>query len=103
MKIIWTEFAIQNLKGIFEYYNTNANKTIAHKIRIKILQSTHQLKTNPESGTIENNLASLKQNHRYIVLQNYKVIYRTNNNQIIIKDVFYIRQYPTKMLNVQRK
>lgn len=31
MKIIWTDFAIQNLKDIFDYYSKNANKKVAHK------------------------------------------------------------------------
>jgi toxin ParE1/3/4 len=32
MKIIWTDFAIENLKSIFEYYAIKANRKVAHKI-----------------------------------------------------------------------
>jgi plasmid stabilization system protein ParE len=67
MKIIWTAFAIDNLKDIFDYYSTKANRNLAHKIRKQILKSTDQLKENPESGQIEFNLDKLKQNHRYLV------------------------------------
>ena len=35
-KIIWTDFAIENLKDIFDYYSVKANKKIAHKIRKSI-------------------------------------------------------------------
>jgi plasmid stabilization system protein ParE len=71
MKIIWTDFAIESLKGIFDYYSVNANLKIAHKIRRQILSSTNQLKSNPESGQIEFYLESLKLNHWYVIMGNY--------------------------------
>jgi plasmid stabilization system protein ParE len=67
MIIIWTDFKIKNLKDIFDYYNTEVNKKIAHKIRREILQSTNQLKNNSKSGQIKFNLEKLEQNHRYLV------------------------------------
>lgn len=57
MKIIWTDFAIENLKEVFKYYSEEASKKVAHKI---------------------------------------KIIYRFNQNQIIINDVFDTRQDPLK-------
>ncbi|AFU67830.1 plasmid stabilization system family protein [Psychroflexus torquis ATCC 700755] len=103
MIIIWTDFAIKNLKDIFDYYSTEINKKIAHKIRREILQSTNQLKNNSELGQIEFNLEKLEQNHRYLVCGNYKVIYRVFENQVIINDVFDTRQDPEKMNDEKRK
>jgi plasmid stabilization system protein ParE len=103
MKIIWTDFAIANLKDIFDYYLENANEKVAHKIRKRILNSTNQLKINPEIGQIEINLESLKKNHRYLVSDNYKIIYRVFENQVIINDVFDTRQNPVKMNDENRK
>lgn len=103
MKIFWTDFAIENLKAIFDYYAIKANKKLAHKIRKQILKSTNQIKENPESGQIEFNLKRLKQNHRYLVRGNYKVIYKVFENQIIINDVFDTRQNPVKMNDENRK
>ncbi|WP_108116833.1 type II toxin-antitoxin system RelE/ParE family toxin [Kordia periserrulae] len=97
MKIIWTDFAIKNLKDIFDYYSNKVSKKIALKIRSQILNSTYQLLNNPESGQLESNLVKLKQNHRYLVSGNYKIIYRVSHNQIIINDVFDTRQNPSKM------
>ena len=97
MKIFWTDFAIKNLKNIFDYYTEKVSKKIAHKIRKQILATTKQLLDNPESGQLEFNLEKLKQNHRYLVCGNYKIIYRVNYNQIIINDVFDTRQNPVKM------
>ena len=103
MKIIWTDFAIENLQDIFEYYSAKANKNIAHKIRKRILKSTKQQKTNPESGQIELNLEKLNQNHRCLISGNYKIIYRVFESQIIINDVFDTRQNPSKMNDETRK
>ena len=97
MRIIWTDFAIENLKGIFDYYSDKASKPIAHKIRKQILSSTKQLLDNPKSGQLEFNLEKIKQNHRYLVSGNYKIIYRIDDNRIIINDVFDTRQNPQKI------
>lgn len=97
MKIIWTDFAIQNLKDIFDYYAKNANKKVAHKIRKQILASTKQLIQNPESGQTELNLEKLNQKYRYLVVGNYKVIYKFVQDEIRIVDIFDTRQNPLKI------
>ena len=102
MKIVWTDFAVENLKDIFDYYSNKASKRTAHEIRKQILNSTKQLIKNPKSGQIEFNLEILKQNHRYLVSGNYKIIYRLNGNEIIINDVFDTRQNPVKMNDENR-
>ena len=103
MKIIWTDFAIENLKDIFDYYSNKANKKVAHKIRKQILTSTKQLINNPKSGQIELNLEKLNQKHRYIVCENYKIIYKIVDTKIIINDIFDGRQNPIKMTDEKRK
>lgn len=102
MKIVWTDFAIESLKDIFDYYSINASKRTAHKIRKQILNSTKLLIKNPVSGQIEFNLETLKQSHRYLVSGNYKIIYRLNGDEIIINDVFDTRQNPVKMNDQNR-
>ncbi|AXG71124.1 ParE toxin of type II toxin-antitoxin system, parDE [Kordia sp. SMS9] len=102
MKIIWTDFAIENLKDIFDYFSNKVSNETAHKIRKQILNSTNQLINNPKSGQLEFNLQKLKQNHRYVVSGNYKIIYRIYAHQIIISDVFDTRQNPTKMNDEDR-
>lgn len=102
MKIVWTDFAIKNLKSIFDYYVTKANRKVAHKIRRQILDSTKQLVKNPESGQLELYLEKLNLNHRYILINNYKIIYRITHNQIVISDIFDVRQNPIKMNNEDR-
>lgn len=97
MKVVWTDFAIENLKDIFDYYANKANKKVAHKIRRQILKSSTQLIKYPNSGSIETNLLVLNNNHRYLVSGNYKLIYKIVGNEIVINDVFDTRQNPSKM------
>lgn len=102
MKVIWTDFAILNLKQIFKYYCENANKKIAHQIRVQILSSTSQLKNHSESGQLEFYLEKLKENHRYIISGNYKIIYKIVEKTILITDVFDVRQNPDSMNDENR-
>ncbi|MCH8533930.1 MAG: type II toxin-antitoxin system RelE/ParE family toxin [Flavobacteriaceae bacterium] len=102
MKIVWTDFAIRNLKEIFDFYCSKANIKVAHKIRRQILNTSKQLKNNPYSGQVELNLTRLKKNHRYLVSGHYKLIYRVLDNQVIINDVFDTRQNPSKMNDEKR-
>ena len=102
MKIVWTDFAIQNLKDIFDYYSSTTNKKVAHSIRKKILISTKQLINHPNSGQIEFNLQHLQKNHRYLVVGNFKVIYRTEAKIVIINDIFNSRRDPIKMTDENR-
>lgn len=76
---------------------------MAHKIRKEILNSTRQLKKHPESGQQELNLIQLKQEHRYIVTGNYKVVYRFEKETVIIIDIFDTRQNPNKMADKTRR
>jgi len=103
MKIIWTDFATENLKDIFYYYSNKVNRNVAHKIRTEILKTTKQLLKNPESGPLEQNLEKLNQNHRYLVAGNYKIIYKIVEDQILIVDVFDTRQDPGKMNDENRR
>lgn len=50
MKIIWTDFAVDNLKIIVEYYKDVANPKVAGKIRKERFSATRQLMKNLESG-----------------------------------------------------
>ena len=71
MQIIWSDFAINNLKEIFDYYKTNVSLKIAHAIRKQILEATKQLQRFPESGSPEFYLEELQLNHRYLVINNF--------------------------------
>ncbi len=96
-QIIWTNFAISELKNIFLYYRMVAGDKVAGKIRKSIFTSTKPLIKQPLIGAIEENLIELKQGHRYLVDGNYKIIYKQEDNKIYITDIFDCRQNPSKM------
>ena len=96
-QIIWTNFAISELKNIYLYYRMVATDKVADKIRKSIFYSTKPLIKRPLIGAIEENLIDLKQGHRYLVVGNYKIIYRIIHNNIYITDIFDCRQNPQKM------
>lgn len=99
VKIRWTEFAVQQLKNIFDYFEKKAGKSIARKIVTDIVNSSIKLSKQPKIGQIEELLATRPQKFRYLVHTNYKLIYWINEDMkfIEIVDVFDTRQNPIKM------
>jgi len=103
MKVIWTKFAIDNLMAIFEYYNEVANHKIASKIRDGLILESRRLLKNYESYQKELSLTRKGEGHRYLVKDNYKLIYKIIGDEIVITDVFDTRQNPSKINNPTRK
>ncbi|MDT0674987.1 type II toxin-antitoxin system RelE/ParE family toxin [Autumnicola musiva] len=102
MKIIWSDFAVESLKGIFDYYKVNVNRKVAEQIRGQILNSTKQFIHFPESGQVELFLEQHHYHYRYILTGNYKIIYRMEENQLFINDVFDVKRNPNRMIDVKR-
>ena len=96
-QVIWTYFATIELKNIYLYYRMVASKNIAEKIKKSIFHATKTLNKQPLLGPIEENLVEFKQEHRYLVEGNYKIIYRIIHSDIYITDIFDCRQNPQKI------
>ena len=103
MKIIWSDFASETLKDIYQYHKKVAGKNIAQKLKDNIFQSTKQLIKYPNSGQFEESLAELKEGHRYLVSKNYKIVYKKVKEGILISDIFDTRQNPVKINDPKRK
>lgn len=99
LKIYWTDFAKNELKNIFEYYKENASLSIAKNITKGIAKDTLKLSFQPYIGAKEPLLEDRKQEFRYLVYKNYKIIYWYNKEKerIDISDVFDTRQNPIKL------
>ena len=102
MKIIWSDFSIKMFYEIFTYYKKNVSKSVANQIKSEILYSTNLLKKHPHLGQIEENLTLLQGNHRYIISGRFKIIYKEVKNNILITDIFDVRQDPDS-LNEQNR
>ena len=96
-KIFWTEFAINQLEQIFDYYKYKASIKVAKKIAQQIVDRTIHLETNPYIGPKEPLLENRKKEYRYLVEGNYKIMYFIEENYIKISSIFDCRQNPIKM------
>lgn len=97
IKVFWTETALNNIEDIFEYYKFKASVRIARKLVKKLVKSTLQLQNSPKIGTKEELLANRKLEYRFLVVENYKIIYWIEDNYIKIATVFDCKQNPEKI------
>lgn len=98
-QIIWSNFAAHQLDKIFNYFAEEVNQKVAKHIIAKIYIGTNNLTKTPFIGQLEPLLTERKENYRYLIIGNYKVIYTVNEAQQLVKiaDVFDCRQNPTKL------
>ncbi|WP_070786807.1 type II toxin-antitoxin system RelE/ParE family toxin [Flavobacterium crassostreae] len=101
--IIWSNFAERELDKIFQYYIEKANLKVAKSILQKILVEPERLIQNSELFQIEDLLIDRVYNYRYIVCDNYKIIYSVDIELKLIKiaDVFDTRQNPIKIKRIK--
>jgi toxin ParE1/3/4 len=99
MKIIWTGFAMDCVKTIYDYQLETEGRKRANRIKRGIISEPKVLIDHPAVGQVEEYLEALNLNHRYLVLGNYKIIYRIENTDIYIADVFDTRQDPEKLVS----
>ena len=102
-KILWTDFAINQLKDIFDYHLIKASSNIAQKLIQKIIDATIILENNPKSGRKEDLLTARSKEFRFIVVKNYKIIYWIDYEFSIINIsmVFDTRQNPKKIRKIE--
>lgn len=102
-KILWTDFAINHLKDIFDYHLIKASPTIAQRLVQKILDATIILENNPKSGQQEDLLKDRHQEFRFVIVKNYKIIYWIDDEFSIINIsmAFDTRQNPKKITEME--
>jgi plasmid stabilization system protein ParE len=99
LEIYWLQLAENKLEDIYIYYSTIASKKIARSLVNGIVNRTIDLANQPKIGQVESSLTSRKQEFRYLVYKNYKVVYWINYdfNRVEIANVFDTRQNPIKI------
>lgn len=93
-KILWSEFAENQLDKIYKYYKETASDKVAKKLLIGIIKEPNKLLKSPKIGQKETLLIIRAISYRYLVFKNYKLIYSIDeeNGYIKIADVFETRQ-----------
>jgi toxin ParE1/3/4 len=97
IKIRWSALSESQLKVIFDYYSLEVSPRIARKIISKIIEKVSLLENNPLVGQKEELLIDYKEDFRYLIESNYKIIYWISGNTITIASVFDCRQNPLKI------
>jgi toxin ParE1/3/4 len=90
---------LKHSKSVYHYYKEVASESIARKIKENIFIATRQLINHQKSGQIEETLLQFEEGHRYLVNNNYKIVYKKVKEGVLITDVFDIRQDPIKINN----
>ncbi|MEX0982557.1 MAG: type II toxin-antitoxin system RelE/ParE family toxin [Bacteroidales bacterium] len=100
VKVLWTETALKNLEDIFEYYKYNASVTTAKRIVQKLAKSSLLIQNSPSLGRKEELLEGRKFEYRFLIVENYKIIYWSEDGYIKIASVFDSRQNPEKIQSI---
>ena len=99
LKVVWSDYAESQLDKIFKYYLENAGYKVARTIIEKIINEPNKLLLNPEIGQEEELLKDRTDNYRYLICDNYKIIYSIDQKKSLLKisNVFDTRQNPVKI------
>jgi plasmid stabilization system protein ParE len=103
VKILWSESALAQLEEIFEFHKTRASATVARNLVKTIIQNTMIMESNPFIGVKEPLLSDRSFEYRYLIVKNYKIIYRYDDNIVRINMIFDCRQDPGKMVGLKGK
>ena len=94
IKVFWNQTALENLEDIFEYYKYQASIKTARKLVRDLVKSSIHIQNSSKIGRIEELLKDRKYEYRYLIFDNYKIIYWAEDSYIKIATVFDCRQNP---------
>ncbi|MDD2278177.1 MAG: type II toxin-antitoxin system RelE/ParE family toxin [Bacteroidales bacterium] len=97
IRVLWTDSALSQLEDIYDYHKLKASPRIAKELVKTLVEETIILESNPLIGVKEPLLSARPYEYRFLVKNNYKIIYRFNENLIRIISVFDCRQNPNKL------
>ena len=86
VKVIWTDFAIEDLRLIHDYISKDS-KRYADRFLEKLLERVDQLESFPKSGRVvpEFNIDTIRE----LIEGNYRIVYKISTTQIAIVRVHH--------------
>ena len=60
-------------------------------------RSVRRLGGNPGAGQFEPELAWMNMGHRRVIVRNFKIVYRINDDLVVVNDIFDSRRDPGRM------
>lgn len=98
LKIVWTEPAKNDLQNIYVYL-AEISIVVAEKQILRLIDRVELLEDGFFSiGQKEPLLLNHPNGYRYLVQDNYKIIYHLGGHEVVIDMVFDTRQNPAKMV-----
>ena len=99
MKVIFTDQSLQSLEEVLFFLIEEQQTPIEQVRRIKdnLLDHAEQLAQHPYAGQREEYLEHLNLDHRRLIENHIKIIYRVEAECVYITDFFDSRQHPSKM------
>lgn len=79
-KVIWTEFALDDLRNIYEYIAKDSKYYASVQIE-KIIGRIEQLESFPQSGRVVPEFDN--ERIRELIEGNYRIVYRIESNDLI--------------------
>jgi toxin ParE1/3/4 len=99
MKVAFSAAAEHDVGDLFIYITKNLSNPIAAKnIVEKILRRSKELESFPEMGTSLRTLDSRLGNYRYLIIDNYLLIYRVVIQEVSVVRILYARSDYVRLL-----
>ena len=99
LKVIWTETAVRQRRGIFEYWNKrNQSTKYSERIRVLVSKRIELIKKNPTS------FLSSEYNDTYVaVIEHFCLYFKVVKEGILVTAFWDSRQDPDKLLEILKK
>jgi toxin ParE1/3/4 len=97
MKLFYTEQFLDSLRECLDFFPPEVAAEKVNEIRDRILAKGDKLLDSPYMGQKEEYLEHFDKGHPRLIEGNYKIIYRIQEENIYITDIFDSRQDPSKM------
>ncbi len=99
MKIVFALAAEQDLADLFSYISGDlSNPIAAHNIVDKILRVSQKLSDFPGLGVELKTIDTRLDNYRYLIVDNYLIIYKAIDQEVYILRNLYARSDYVKLL-----
>lgn len=99
MKVIFSAKADHDLADLFKYINdTLRNDIAAHNIVEKLLRLSQKLSTFPEMGASLKTVDSRLDGYRYLIADNYILIYKIADEEVSIVRILYAKSNYVQLL-----
>ncbi len=95
-KVIIPPSAKESLKEIVDYIKLDS-PSAAKSVRIKLLELAKSLSVSPERFSKEVFLKSLNGNYRSVVLWHYKIVYKVQENEVLILRFIHTSRDPEEI------